>query len=190
MVKYQSRILLNFLSTEIYFPHSTAARVTELNETFEFAYNDCGKSNALNAIHRQFAPYLYPFVIEYCILVVGIWFKICANINQCPRKIPNTDANDIDALPNSNDKSTDDGKSLRSNIDFVEHFVGSLTDSSSIIYLSEHNDPASEHDKDIESSYYLYADCRSSLRGIFIGLLFVIMTIVFIILMYVGFENR
>lgn len=85
----------------------TAAQVTELNETFEFAYNDCGKSNALNAIHRQFAPYLYPFVIEYCILVVGIWWKIYANINQCPRKTTNTHEDDIDALPNSNDKSSD-----------------------------------------------------------------------------------
>lgn len=56
------------------------------NETFEFVYNDCGKSNALNAIHRQFAPYLYPFVIEYCILVVGVCCKIYENIDHCPRK--------------------------------------------------------------------------------------------------------
>lgn len=90
----------------------TAAQVTELNETFEFAYNDCGKSNALNAIHRQFAPYLYPFVIEYCILVVGIWWKIYANINQCPRKTTTTNEDDIDALPNSNDKSSDASEHL------------------------------------------------------------------------------
>lgn len=47
---------------------------------------NCDKYNALNTIHRQFSPYLYPFIIEYCILIVGIWYMIWANINQCPRK--------------------------------------------------------------------------------------------------------
>lgn len=68
------------------FQLTAMSRVTQPNETFEFVYNDCGKSNALNAVHREFAPYLYPFVIEYCILVVGIWCKIYANINHCPEK--------------------------------------------------------------------------------------------------------
>lgn len=59
---------------------------TKLNETFDFVYNDCGKSNALNAINRQFAPYLYPFVIEYCILVVATCCKVYENIGHCKRK--------------------------------------------------------------------------------------------------------
>lgn len=51
---------------------------------------DCAKFNALNTIHQRFSPYLYPFIIEYCILVVGIWYMMWANINRCPRKISST----------------------------------------------------------------------------------------------------
>lgn len=58
------------------------------NKTFDFVYNDCGKSNGLNAINRQFAPYLYPFVIEYCILVVAICCKLYENVGHCTEKQP------------------------------------------------------------------------------------------------------
>lgn len=51
-------------------------------------------------------------------------------------------------------------------------------------------DRTSDHDKDIESTSYVYADCQSSFRGIFVGLLVAIMTIVFIILMFVGSQNK
>lgn len=56
------------------------------NETFDFVYNDCGKSNALKAINRQYAPYLYPFVIEYCILLVAVCCKIYENIGHCTQQ--------------------------------------------------------------------------------------------------------
>lgn len=88
-------------------------RVAQPNETFEFVYNDCGKSNALNAVHRQFAPYLYPFVIEYCILVVGIWYKIYTNINDCPSKTVNTNCGDAEAVTSQQDE-TSEGKRLNS----------------------------------------------------------------------------
>lgn len=48
---------------------------------------ECGGFNTLNTIHRTFSPYLYPFIIEYCILIVGIWYMMWANISHCPRKI-------------------------------------------------------------------------------------------------------
>lgn len=60
---------------------------SEINDTFVLIYNDCGQHNtSLNTIHRQFSPYLYPFIIEYCILIVGIWYMMYANINKCTRK--------------------------------------------------------------------------------------------------------
>lgn len=59
-----------------------------INDTLMMEYNDCGQHNtSLNTIHRQFSPYLYPFIIEYCILIVGIWYMMWANINHCPRKL-------------------------------------------------------------------------------------------------------
>ncbi|XP_055296863.1 proton channel OtopLc-like isoform X4 [Sitodiplosis mosellana] len=61
---------------------------------------------------------------------------------------------------------------------------------SSTIYLPERYENTSEHDKDIETVSHVYADCQSSYHGIFVGLLLAIMTIVFIIVMFVGFQNR
>ncbi|XP_055296864.1 proton channel OtopLc-like isoform X5 [Sitodiplosis mosellana] len=54
----------------------------------------------------------------------------------------------------------------------------------------ERYENTSEHDKDIETVSHVYADCQSSYHGIFVGLLLAIMTIVFIIVMFVGFQNR
>lgn len=54
----------------------------------------------------------------------------------------------------------------------------------------EQLDLISVHDIGIQKSSYIYADCQSSFRGIFVGLLLVIMTIVFVILLFVGFQNR
>lgn len=92
---------IGFLQTEICFSPAEPFRSVQSNDSFEFVYNDCGKSIALNAVHHKFAPYLYPFVIEYCILIVGIYCNIYANINQCPRKKLNANelnGNDTDSL--------------------------------------------------------------------------------------------
>lgn len=47
---------------------------------------ECRGPDALNYIHRNISPYLYPFVIEYCILIVGIFYMIWGNISHCPKK--------------------------------------------------------------------------------------------------------
>ncbi|XP_055296861.1 proton channel OtopLc-like isoform X3 [Sitodiplosis mosellana] len=73
--------------------------------------------------------------------------------------------------------------------DFVYNDCVFSTDSSTI-YLPERYENTSEHDKDIETVSHVYADCQSSYHGIFVGLLLAIMTIVFIIVMFVGFQNR
>lgn len=75
---------MNFVLIFIHF--SELYRYAEPNETLTFAYHDCGKSIALNKINRQFSPYLYPFIIEHCILYVGVWFNMYSNINNCPNK--------------------------------------------------------------------------------------------------------
>lgn len=68
-----------FIFTDLY-------RLAEPNATLTFVYHDCGKSTALNNVNREYSPYLFPFIIENCILGVGIWFNIYLNINQCPHK--------------------------------------------------------------------------------------------------------
>lgn len=47
---------------------------------------ECRGPDAMNYIHRNISPYLYPFVIEYCILIVGIFYMIWGNISHCPKK--------------------------------------------------------------------------------------------------------
>lgn len=96
-------------------------RTIKPNETFEFVYNDCGKSKALNAIHRQFAPYLYPFVIEYCILVVGICCKIYENINHCPRERIDSTANGNDAHSTLNDETTESKQFAHKHLSHLFH---------------------------------------------------------------------
>lgn len=81
-------------------------KLQEQNETLIYVYHDCGKSVALNAINRQFSPYLYPFIIEYCILVSGIWYNMYANIHQCPQILEANDKdenNDTPAIDNDGD---------------------------------------------------------------------------------------
>lgn len=62
-------------------------------------------------------------------------------------------------------------------------------DSSSASWM-ERSERDNDHNIGIGTSSYIYADCQSSFHGIFVGLLLAIMTIVFVILMFVGFENR
>lgn len=62
----------------------TKRTTRSVHSTFD---DECGDYNTLNTIHRQFSPYLYPFIIEYCILIVGIWYMMWANISHCPRKM-------------------------------------------------------------------------------------------------------
>lgn len=55
---------------------------------------------------------------------------------------------------------------------------------------SELDDADTAHDNDFKSNSYVYADCQSSFRGIFAGVLLIIMSVVFIILRFVGVDNQ
>lgn len=48
---------------------------------------ECFGPDDLNYVHRTVSPYLYPFIIEFNILIVGIWYMIWANISHCPKKL-------------------------------------------------------------------------------------------------------
>lgn len=41
----------------------------------------------MNYIRKNFSPYLYPFAIEFSILIVGIWYTIWTHISNCPKKM-------------------------------------------------------------------------------------------------------
>ncbi|XP_046624717.1 proton channel OtopLc-like isoform X1 [Neodiprion virginianus] len=46
--------------------------------------NECHQTG-LNTIYEWFSPYLYPFTIEYSILIVGVLYVIWDNIGNCKR---------------------------------------------------------------------------------------------------------
>lgn len=48
---------------------------------------ECYGPDELNYVHRTVSPYLYPFIIEFNILIVGIWYMMWANISHCPKKL-------------------------------------------------------------------------------------------------------
>ncbi|XP_023718681.1 proton channel OtopLc isoform X2 [Cryptotermes secundus] len=54
-----------------------------LNQTSWWDKGQCRPPDGLAIIASQFSPYLYPFTIEYSILVVGILFIIWQNIGKC-----------------------------------------------------------------------------------------------------------
>lgn len=67
--------------------------------------------------------------------------------------------------------------------------ASSSSSAMSIGTVDEHGG-ITDHDNDFKTHSFFYADCDSSVRGIFAGLLLLIMTIVFIILLFVGVENE
>ncbi|XP_071452896.1 proton channel OtopLc-like [Hetaerina americana] len=47
--------------------------------------NNCRGTSHLSTIFDNFSPYLYPFTIEYSILVVGVLFVMWQNIGRCTK---------------------------------------------------------------------------------------------------------
>ncbi|KAJ9596313.1 hypothetical protein L9F63_012646, partial [Diploptera punctata] len=56
-----------------------------MNNVSFWIENRCKPPDALLLLTTQFSPYLYPFTIEYSILVVGILFIIWQNIGKCKK---------------------------------------------------------------------------------------------------------
>lgn len=55
---------------------------------------------------------------------------------------------------------------------------------------SEHCDPSADHEVQIKSNNEIHADCNASSRGLFAGLILVVLTIVFIILFFVAVTDE
>ena len=62
--------------------------------------------------------------------------------------------------------------------------------SPSVISSMDHCAKVADHEDEFKSSTFVSADCQSSFRGLFAGLLLVVTTIVFIILQFVGVGNK
>lgn len=58
------------------------------------------------------------------------------------------------------------------------------------IILSMSSEQCADHENDYRTNVFVYADCQASFRGLFCGLLLVVITIVFTILLFVGVNNE
>ncbi|XP_065077097.1 proton channel OtopLc-like [Ochlerotatus camptorhynchus] len=125
----------------------------------------CPGPEELNDILTTFSPYLYPFVIEFNILIVGLLYMIYANINRCPKKL-STKGHSGHGQGHGSQKSvhTNDGDSVCS--DVQENTI--------------------DHDIEVKGRMVVYGDCHASSRGLFAGLILVVATVVVIILFHIA----
>lgn len=138
-------------------------------------YNtQCPGNEDLNLIFRTFSPYLYPFIIEFCILIVGIFYMLWSNISRCPKK--------LSASGHGHEEHNEEHGNGK-----LKNDHHNLTGSSA---SSDHCKNLTEHDDQYRSSSFIYADCHASNRGLFAGLILMILTIVFIILFFVAVSEE
>ncbi|XP_053699297.1 proton channel OtopLc-like [Sabethes cyaneus] len=120
----------------------------------------CPGPEDLNTILTTFSPYLYPFVIEFNILIVGLLYMIYANINRCPKKL-------------SVKGHAGHGGSTDGHVD-------------SVSVCSDVQDKSLDHDTSVKERMIVYGDCHAASRGLFAGLILVVATIVVIILFHIA----
>lgn len=138
---------------------------------------DCPGQEDLNLIYRNFAPYLYPFIIEFCILIVGIFYMMWANISHCPKKlsasghehgpehhdskqhIHNLESSFTSLASIPEDGHLQPNGHLQSNGVISHHAPPSET--------SDHCKNLFEHENQYKSNLVVYADCHAASRGLF-----------------------
>lgn len=154
-----------------YFPETSRMETVNTNE--------CPGPETLNVIYRNFSPYLYPFIIEFCILISGIFYMIYANINKCPRRLS---APGHEHTHDVNDEAeTFPGSGVTH-----DHHNAPKTEEDAMSEFSEHCRNTTEHENQYKSNLVIHADCHAANRGLFAGLVLMILTIVFIILFFVA----
>ncbi|XP_058443308.1 proton channel OtopLc-like [Malaya genurostris] len=121
----------------------------------------CPGPEDLNAILTTFSPYLYPFVIEFNILIVGLLYMIYANINRCPKK---HSVKGHGHGHGSSHSGHEDGDSV----------------------CSDAQNKSIDHEAEVKGKMIVYGDCHATSRGLFAGLILVVATIVVIILFHIA----
>uniref|UniRef100_A0A1B0DEM1 Otopetrin n=1 Tax=Phlebotomus papatasi TaxID=29031 RepID=A0A1B0DEM1_PHLPP len=123
----------------------------------------CPGPEELNSIFRTFSPYLYPFVIEFCILIAGIYYIIWANISQCPKK--HSASGHHENPPGHDEKHIENGGiptsagSQHDSMPKISHSVDSISS----------YDHCANHDIHFKSNIIVHADCHAASRGLFAG---------------------
>lgn len=151
-----------------------AARMTKMDESIELFTIECPGPDDLNTIYRNFAPYLYPFIIEFCILIVGIFYMIWANINHCPKKLSASGH----AGHGGHSAHQSHGSGMNGHNYPSLGSLGSIAEESNMhpkgvaahhappSEVSDHCNNLMEHDNQYKSNIVVYADCHAASRGL------------------------
>lgn len=160
----------------------------------------CPGPDNLNTIYRHFAPYLYPFIIEFCILIVGIFYMMWSNINHCPKKLSAPHHDDSSHIHNERTISNNMESNMYPSLSSIpeddnKHINGGIQQHSRThnpeiaSVISDHCGNIVDHDNEYKSNSVIYADCHAANRGLFGGMILMILTIVFIILLFVAVQE-
>ncbi|KAL4703414.1 hypothetical protein ACJJTC_011203 [Scirpophaga incertulas] len=111
----------------------------------------CAGSNSLTNISKNFSPYLFPFSVEFNILIVAVYYIMWSQVGQCK----NEDNNIFETNSNSDENYT-------------------------LCKI-----PTANEENDFTSNIVIYADCHASNRGLFLGLILIVIVAGMLIIGYV-----
>ncbi|KAG8222680.1 hypothetical protein J437_LFUL015877 [Ladona fulva] len=163
----------------------------------------CHGSSHLATIFENFSPYLYPFTIEYSILVVGVLFIIWQNIGGCKKyNLPincclvHTDiTNSRINIESRRCSSVSIGEAYTQGDDTTSNF-SRWHSRGFIANQCKRGDcncghPVSHCTENVFSSnLVIHADCHSANKGLFAGLIVLVGSVVSIILFFVAMADK
>lgn len=112
---------------------------------------------------------------------------IYANINHCPKKLSAQSHHHQHSGSHENNHHHS-GNHLGTVTE--EHHKHDHHHNSTPSETSDHCKTLVTHENDYKSSIVVYADCHASSRGLFAGMILMILKIVFIILLHVAARNK
>ncbi|KAI5641982.1 otopetrin domain-containing protein [Phthorimaea operculella] len=121
----------------------TMSRIFEVDA---FIDEECTGAPAFTSIFENFSPYLYPFSVEFNILIVAVYYIIWSNIGHCHNEESSASSYD------GNQESFDEAYSIC-------------------------KIPTASEENDFTSNMVIYADCHASNKGMFLGLMIVVIIV-------------
>ncbi|CAK1578287.1 unnamed protein product [Parnassius mnemosyne] len=119
----------------------------QLKDISDFYNKRCEGSSAIFSVFQNLSPYLYPFSVEFNILIVAVLYIIWSNIGNCSKVSDNRETN------------------------------YALEEKHSVCKIRSPNEDT--------SSMVIHVDCQGSNRGLFMGLILIVIVIGMLVIGFV-----
>uniref|UniRef100_A0A336MFV6 CSON015478 protein n=1 Tax=Culicoides sonorensis TaxID=179676 RepID=A0A336MFV6_CULSO len=139
----------------------------------------CPGPDVLNTIFKNFSPYLYPFVIEFCILMAGIFYMMWSNISKCPRKEDEV----REPLIYGSEQFFEFHDLIPTHHTHEQGLGGAIS-------FSDQLRNRSAHEIHNQQNNVIYLDCQGANRGVFAAMLLLVGTVVSIILLFIAVSEE